>query len=214
MALQLAGKGGHRAILIARSEDKLKEICRQAGGNTLIPLAFDLENGDFDDLSVQIRKHFSEIHVLVNNAGLLINEKISRLSAADFNRMMNVNVRAAFLLSQAILPLFEPHSHIVNISSMGGFQGSVKFPGLSLYSASKGALAVLSECMAEELKEHNVAVNCLALGAARTEMLAEAFPGYKAPLSAGEMAAYVLDFALGGHKYFNGKILPISISTP
>ena len=118
------------------------------------------------------------------------------------------------MLSQELLPLFEPQAHIVNISSMGGYQGSVKFPGLSLYSASKGALAILSECMAEELKDHHISVNCLALGAARTEMLAEAFPGYEAPISAADMAEYIADFALNGHRYYNGKILPLSLSTP
>ena len=97
---------------------------------------------------------------------------------------------------------------------MGGFQGSAKFPGLSLYSASKGALAILSECMAEELSEYKISVNCLALGAAQTEMLTEAFPDYKAPLSAEQMAAYIADFALKGQQFFNGKILPVSLSTP
>ena len=97
---------------------------------------------------------------------------------------------------------------------MGAFQGSVKFPGLSLYSASKGALAILSECMAEELKDFGISVNCLALGAAQTEMLSEAFPGYKAPLTAEDMAEYIADFTLSGHKYYNGKILPLSQSTP
>jgi NAD(P)-dependent dehydrogenase (short-subunit alcohol dehydrogenase family) len=103
---------------------------------------------------------------------------------------------------------------MVNISSMGGLQGSAKFPGLAFYSASKAALAVLTECLAEEFKGENIFVNCLALGAVQTEMLNEAFPGYKAPVSAGEMAKWIADFSLTGHKYFNGKILPVSLSTP
>ena len=106
------------------------------------------------------------------------------------------------------------NSHIVNIGSMGGFQGSAKFKGLSLYSAAKGAVAVLTESMAEEFKERGIKVNALALGAVQTEMLASAFPGYKAPLTAGQMAEFIADFALNGHKYFNGKILPVSLSTP
>ena len=97
---------------------------------------------------------------------------------------------------------------------MGGFQGSSKFPGLSLYSASKGAVAVLTEAMAEEFKDEGISVNCLALGAVQTEMLEEAFPGYKAPLSADEMGKYIAGFALTGNRYFNGKILPVSVSTP
>jgi NAD(P)-dependent dehydrogenase (short-subunit alcohol dehydrogenase family) len=113
-----------------------------------------------------------------------------------------------------LLPHLDSGAHLLGISSMGGFQGSSKFPGLSLYSASKAALAVLMECLAEELKDRQIKANALALGAAQTEMLAQAFPGYKAPLSAKEMAVFIADFALNGSRYFNGKILPVSVSTP
>jgi NAD(P)-dependent dehydrogenase (short-subunit alcohol dehydrogenase family) len=105
-------------------------------------------------------------------------------------------------------------AHIVNISSMGGFQGTSKFPGLSAYSSSKAALSGLTECLAEELKDKNIAVNCLAIGAVQTEMLAKAFPGYKAPLSAKQMAEFICNFSLTGHLYFNGKIIPVSSTTP
>jgi len=215
LALILARREGNRVIAIARSEEKLNSLQNELPDSScIIPIPFDLRNGDFEDLGLKVRAHFSEIHVLVNNAGALINKKISQLSGDDFDLMMEVNVKAAFMLSQALIPLFEPDSHIVNISSMGGYQGSAKFPGLSLYSASKGALAILSECMAEELKEYKISVNCLALGAAQTEMLTDAFPGYKAPLTAEQMATYIADFVITGHQYFNGKILPLSLSTP
>ncbi|RLD31073.1 MAG: short-chain dehydrogenase [Bacteroidetes bacterium] len=215
VAIQLANSGENRVIAIARDEKKLNTLEKEVKDPArVIPIAFDLRNGDYELLSKEIRGHFSEIHVLINNAGILINKKISRLSADDFDQMMDVNVKSAFLLIQALIPLFEPNGHIVNISSMGGVQGSAKFPGLSLYSASKGALAILSECMAEELKDYNISVNCLALGAAQTEMLTEAFPAYKAPLSAEQMASYIADFALKGQQFFNGKILPVSLSTP
>ncbi len=215
VAIQLANSGENRVIAIARDEKKLNTLKKEVKDPArVIPIAFDLRNGDYELLSKEIRGHFSEIHVLINNAGILINKKISRLSADDFDQMMDVNVKSAFLLIQALIPLFEPNGHIVNISSMGGVQGSAKFPGLSLYSASKGALAILSECLAEELKDYNISVNCLALGAAQTEMLAEAFPAYKAPLSAEQMASYIADFAINGQQFFNGKILPVSLSTP
>ncbi len=97
---------------------------------------------------------------------------------------------------------------------MGGIQGSVKFPGLSIYSSSKAALATLTECLAEEYKDQKMAFNYLALGAVQTEMLEEAFPEYRAPLSANEMAEFIVHFSLQGYNYFNGKILPVSISTP
>jgi short-subunit dehydrogenase len=214
LAITLAESKKHKIILISRNEERLNEICRESGNDNMIPIAFDLVNGEYSDLSKRIRNLMPEINILINNAGSLINKKFGQLTAEDFDYLMHANVRSAFLLTKALLPLFETNAHILNIGSMGGYQGSAKFPGLSLYSASKGALAVLSECMAEELKEHHVIVNCLALGAAQTEMLAEAFPGYKAPLSAKQMAAYIADFALNGGKYYNGKILPVSLSTP
>jgi NAD(P)-dependent dehydrogenase (short-subunit alcohol dehydrogenase family) len=97
---------------------------------------------------------------------------------------------------------------------MGGVQGSSKFPGLSAYSSSKGATVILTELLAEEFKKTGPAFNSLALGAVQTEMLEEAFPGYQAPLNAAQMAEYIVDFALNGHQFYNGKVLPISSSTP
>jgi NAD(P)-dependent dehydrogenase (short-subunit alcohol dehydrogenase family) len=91
---------------------------------------------------------------------------------------------------------------------MGGFQGSEKFSGLSLYSASKGALAILSECLAVELKEKGIRVNCLALGSTQTEMFAEAFPGHKAQTTAADMAKYIVDFSLS--KKQNGKTIAVT----
>jgi NAD(P)-dependent dehydrogenase (short-subunit alcohol dehydrogenase family) len=104
--------------------------------------------------------------------------------------------------------------HVVTISSMGGVQGSMKFAGLSAYSSSKGAVITLTELWAEEFKETGPSFNVLALGAVQTEMLAEAFPGYVAPVTAIEMATYIQEFALHGHKMYNGKLLQVSNSTP
>jgi short-subunit dehydrogenase len=218
LTISLAGSGQHKIVVIARSAEKLQKLKSYCEKNKtlseIVTLPFDLENGDYETLSTEIRSHMQDIHILVNNAGVLVNKKFGHLTSEDFDHMMNVNVKSAFLLTQSLLPLFDKNAHVLNISSMGGYQGSAKFPGLSLYSASKGALAILSECMAEELKGFGISVNCLALGAAQTEMLSEAFPGYKAPLSAEEMANYIAEFALNGHRYYNGKILPLSLSTP
>ena len=104
--------------------------------------------------------------------------------------------------------------HVVNISSMGGVQGTAKFSGLSAYSSSKGGLIILTELLAEEFKESGPAFNALALGAVQTEMLEEAFPGYKSPISASEIATYILEFALKGQQFYNGKVLPIASTTP
>jgi NAD(P)-dependent dehydrogenase (short-subunit alcohol dehydrogenase family) len=90
----------------------------------------------------------------------------------------------------------------------------MKFPGLAAYSSAKGAVITLSELLAEEYKEQQIAFNVLALGAVQTEMLKEAFPDYKAPLSASEMANYIYNFSLTGHQFYNGKVLQVSSTTP
>ncbi len=216
---KLAVSGSHHIIAIARDAaklDALAETCRSINAEVRVEaLAHDLSMDNYaSELVPRILKHFKMVDALVNNAGLLIKKPFAEMEDEDFDRLFDVNVRSAFRLSRHLLPFFNKPAHIVNISSMGGVQGSVKFPGLTLYSAAKGALAVLTEAMAEELKDHEVRVNCLAFGAVQTEMLQSAFPGYKAPNTADEMAEFVADFVLNGHKYFNGKILPVSSSTP
>src|SRR5690606_15046603 len=126
----------------------------------------------------------------------------------------HTNVFGVVELIKLVLPIMEKDGHIVNISSMGGVQGSVKFPGLSAYSSSKASLIALTELLAEEYKETGPSFNVLALGPVQTEMLEEAFPGYEAPLQPDEMAKYIVDFSLTGKKYFNGKLLRVSSSTP
>jgi NAD(P)-dependent dehydrogenase (short-subunit alcohol dehydrogenase family) len=214
----LSSNRAHKIMAIARNAEALKKLqllCREQHGNEISVLAQDLSvPGDQEAVAKAVIQQMPSVDILVNNAGLLIHKPVIELDGTDFDNIFNMNVKSAFLLIQALLPLFSKPAHIVNIGSMGGVQGSMKFPGLSLYSASKGALAVLTECLALELKDRGISVNCLALGSAQTEMLQKAFPGYKAPLSAAEMAGFIADFALSGHVYFNGKILPVALSTP
>jgi short-subunit dehydrogenase len=213
-----AGAGTYRVFAISRNRELLKnleQVCNtDITGSEVHTFALDLASGNLqEELIPEIKKN-GGVDILVNNAGLLINKPIGNLTEDDFDAMFNTNIKSVFRLINTILPHLNKNAHIVNISSMGGYQGSVKFPGLSLYSASKGALAIFTECLAEELKERNIFANCLALGAVQTEMLQEAFPGYQAPLDPGQMATFIMEFALSGHRYFNGKILPVSLSTP
>jgi len=211
LAKYFAGLNGYRVIGLSRNIDQLKTL--QA--KNLISVSVDLAAPDASKtINELIELHSLKPGILINNAGLLINKPFVQLQPEDFDRLFATNVKAAFILTQQLMPHFRPNAHIVNIGSMGGFQGSAKFAGLSLYSASKGALSILSECLAEELKDTGIAVNCLALGAAQTEMLQQAFPGYKVPVTASEMASFIAEFAINGNRYFNGKILPVSLSTP
>lgn len=151
---------------------------------------------------------------VVNNAGALLNAPFDTMDATSIQYLFEANVFGPMRLLKALKPHLNRPAHILNIGSMGGVQGSAKFPGLAWYSAGKGALAVLIECLAEEWKEEQIRVNCLALGAVQTEMLQAAFPGYNAPLTAAEMGSFIADFVQNGARFFNGKILPVSVSTP
>jgi len=216
---KLVADPNNHVLGIARSASQLQVLEREIRAittkGTFYPLVYDLGQPDYSATLVPyIQKCFNHVDVLINNAGVLINKPLSLLTDDDFDQTFNVNVKSVFRLVRDLLPMFSQKSHVVNISSMGGFQGSAKFPGLSLYSSAKGALAVLTESLAVELLESKISVNALALGAVQTEMLAQAFPGYEAPLKPVEMANFIGDFALNGHLYFNGKILPVSLSTP
>lgn len=164
--------------------------------------------------AIALKDQFTNIDILIHNAGTIINKPFAEISSADFEYVYKVNVFGVAALTRAVLPLMGNGSHVVTISSMGGIQGSSKFPGLAAYSSSKGAVITLSELLAEEYKEQGVAFNVLALGAVQTEMLQEAFPGYQAPIYPNEMAVYIKDFALNGNRFFNGKVLEVSSSTP
>lgn len=156
----------------------------------------------------------AQVDTVIHNAGALLNKPFEELTQADFLQVYSVNVFAVAQLTQKVLPYMNRGSHVLTISSMGGVQGSAKFPGLAAYSSSKGAVITLSELLAEEYKSAGISFNVLALGAVQTEMLQEAFPGYQAPVSASQMASYIAEFALSGHQFYNGKVLQVSSSTP
>lgn len=183
--------------------------------SNITSLSVDLSNeNDLKKVTEFISKNWEKVDILINNAGKLINKPFTQLTTANFLEVYQVNVFAVASLTQQILPFLKKGSHVVNISSIGGVQGSMKFSGLAAYSSSKGALLTLTEVLAEEYKEQGISFNALALGAVQTEMLNEAFPGYKAPVSAIEMANYIYNFALTGNKFYNGKILQVSSTTP
>lgn len=206
---------GHRVFALARNEERLIQLKFEVNSSAYQYLPFDLSNEDYNNALIPaIQTHFKRIDILINNAGLLINKPLEKLTDTDFDQVFSVNMKSPFKLVRDLIPMINNGGHIVNISSMGAFQGSAKFPGLSLYSASKAALAVFTECLAEDLKTYGISANALALGAVQTEMLAKAFPDYKAPLEASDMADFIFDFSLNGNRFFNGKILPVSLSTP
>lgn len=206
-------------VAIARSGKELKELaaeCRKLNPETHVtPYEFDMEQFEFYPFIVQrIETFIPRCDILINNAGRLVNKPFREISTEEFDAIYNVNIKGAFFFTQALLPMMQRGSHVVNIASIGGVQGSRKYPGLTAYSSSKAALSVFTEVLAEELMEEDISVNCLALGAVDTEMFNKAFPGAKAIQSAAHMAQYIAEFAITGAKFFNGKVLQVSNSVP
>ena len=205
---QLFLEMGHRVVILTRNTQAVEGLSALYPETLYISTTdlLALEKSEFPDYPVDI---------LINNAGALVNRPFSDITKEDLMNVYGTNVFGPIQLIQNLMPKFSSDAHIVNISSVGGVTGSVKFPGLSAYSSSKGAMTILTECLQAEFGDSTSwSFNCLALGAVQTEMLEEAFPGYVAPIDAAAMAAYICAFALNNHRVMRGRVVEVAMSTP
>lgn len=208
---KLFAEAGHQVLALSRNDSAIASLNHK----NISSFPFDLSSAeDLKRLQNFLESEWKEVNILINNAGKLLNKPFLETSSKEFEEVYKVNVYGVADITRIVLPRMKKDGHVVTISSMGGVQGSMKFPGLSAYSSSKAAVITLTELWAEEFKETGPSFNVLALGAVQTEMLEEAFPGYEAPTTALEMAKYIKEFALTGHKLYNGKLLQVSSSTP
>ena len=202
---------GYRVLALSRNSKPVDSL----NLSNVISRSFDLTDAmAYRSVADFIEQEWKHVDILINNAGTLLNKPFQETGIEDFETVYKTNVFGVSEMIRTLLPFMSNMGHVVTISSMGGVQGSMKFPGLAAYSSSKGAVITLSELLAEEFKSTGPSFNVLALGAVQTEMLEEAFPGYEAPTTAEEMAQYIYDFATTGNKFYNGKLLQVSSSTP
>jgi short-subunit dehydrogenase len=208
---QLFANNNHNVLALSRNTNSIESLQHK----NITAISTDLSNdNDLNKVSAFVKSKWKQVDVIIHNAGMLINKPFTELTSDDYLEVYKVNVFAVAELTKIMIPFLNKGSHVVTVSSMGGIQGSLKFPGLAAYSSSKGAVITLSELLAEEYKEQGISFNVLALGAVQTEMLEEAFPGYQAPTTAKEMASYIFDFSLKGHQFYNGKVLQVSSTNP
>ncbi len=213
----LMSEDKNNQIMVAgRNADVLRELVRSCRHGNISSVQIDLSS--FDEQAKSFREEvfnrFSRLDVLINSAGNLAVRDFVETSNEEARAMMETNFFGPASVIRLLFPLMGIGTHIINIASMGGFQGSSKYRGLSYYSASKAALACLTECLSEEFQDSGIIVNCLALGSVQTEMFESAFPGATAPVNPREMAEFIVNFAVNGKKYFNGKILPVAVKNP
>ncbi len=212
-ALSLSRKG-HTVIATARSHESLLQLSKQAENGSIHPVPADLTNTDHIQKLTEKVKMLGELDGVVNIAGALHKQAFMEMDISVFEKLMDVNVYGTIRLIQSVKPQLKEGSHIVNIASMSGYQGSLKFPGLSAYGTAKAAVIGLSEGLSAEFAEDGIAVNCLAIGAVQTEMFEEAFPGFEAPVSPQQIGSYIGEFICTGHQFYNGKVLPVALSDP
>jgi len=209
--VQLFANQGHRVLALSRNVKPINNLHIE----NVTSMSFDLgKTEDYKKVEDFIKTEWNQVDILINNAGTLLNKPFAETTMQDFEYVYKTNVFGVAEMTRITLPFMKQDSHVVTISSMGGVQGSVKFPGLAAYSSSKGAVITLTELLAEEHKETGPQFNVLALGAVQTEMLKEAFPDYNVPTTALQMATYIKEFALTGNRLYNGKMLQVSNSTP
>lgn len=202
---------GHSVLALSRNATPITEL----GHTNIQGFPFDLaKTSDLEKLEHYVKTEWKHVDILINNAGKLVNKPFLETSMQEFKAVYDVNVFGVAAVTKVVLPFMNKNGHVVTVSSMGGVQGSAKFPGLAAYSSSKGAVITMTELWAEEFKETGPSFNVLALGAVQTEMLEEAFPGYQAPVTATQMATYIMNFSLTGQELYNGKVLQVSSSTP
>ena len=203
-------KSKHNVLAISRNNSDLRSLNLKG----LYAVDFDITNYERYNSLNKYLNNFENVDVLINNAGLLVNKPFEDTSLEDFQKVYSTNVFSVAMLTKFLIKRMNNRSNVVNISSIGGVGGTLKFPGLAAYSSSKGALNILTEMLAEEYKEQGIHFNSLALGSVQTKMLNKAFPGFKASTSAQDMAKYIYDFSMEGYKLINGKVISISSTTP
>ena len=209
--VQLFAQQDCEILALSRNPKPVQEL----NLSNVTALPFDLASAkDLENVESFLKENWSSVDILINNAGKLVNKPFTEITTEELFSVYQTNAMGNFQLTQKVVPMMKSDGHVVSISTMGGVQGSVKFPGLSAYSSSKAAIITLTELLAEEYKESGPSFNVLALGAVKTEMLAEAFPGYEPPTTAREMASYIVNFAQTGAQFYNGKLLQVSNSTP
>jgi short-subunit dehydrogenase len=214
IVIYLAGNDDNKILVTGRNKKALKSLSDRYINVHTITIDLSVFDSQSELFINEVSRQFEYVDILINVAGILVAKKFTETGNEEARLMMETNFFGPASTIKILKPCMAEGSHIVNIASMGGFQGSSKYEGLSYYSASKAALACLTECLATEFTDSGIKVNCLAIGSVQTEMFDEAFPGYKAPVDASEMGEFIADFALKGHKFFNGKILPVAVSNP
>jgi len=174
IALRLAASGARTVVTDLDKEacEKVVEEIRSAGGEgAALRLDVRVEN-EIREAMEEVKKRFNRIDLLVNNAGIYIQQEIETMATEDIDRVISVNLRGAILCTKYVLPEMKRNNYgkIVNIASIAGFVG---FPASALHSATKGALVAVTRDLALNYAKYRINVNAIAPGVIETPMTAD-----------------------------------------
>src|SRR5205809_1124111 len=156
---------GARVAAVGRKKEVLAKVQRQNVRTYAVDLTNEQETAAFARHALD---DFGGVDILVNAAGIIANGTIENTSLADYDLMMNINVRSVFQLTQLVLPsIIERKGNIVNVSSVTGLRA---FPNVFAYCVSKAAVDQLTRCAALELAAKGVRVNAINPGVVRTNL--------------------------------------------
>lgn len=169
-ALALAREGA-RVALIGRRQDRLEAVAREIGKNALVVAADVSKKSEIDQMVEQIVASFGGLNVLVNNAGVLHPGTVEQVTEQQWDETFNVNVRGVWLLSRAVLPHLRKAGggSIINIASVLGING---VRNRACYAPSKGAVVLLTKCMAIDHGYENIRVNAICPAFVETDLTA------------------------------------------
>jgi glucose 1-dehydrogenase len=225
IALELASRGYRVAIHYSRSSDGARSAAAEItakGGHAEI---FRADFRDIDEvrrLATAATDYLGGLDVLVNNAGITANLPFERISPEQFATLYDVNIRAMFFLTQALLPALEnARGTVVNITSIHAYEGMREH---TAYAGTKGAIVAFTRALAVELAPRGIRVNGVAPGCVHVENYATAIPGFS-PEAAGDLIpvgfcgtpadiAQVVAFLASEHaRYILGQVLIVDGGT-
>lgn len=169
-ALLFAEKGA-KVVAVGRNDKELSAVREEAQnfpGEMKIQLADVLESSQVEKTVRNAIESFGQIDVLVNAAGIIMNGSIETTTMDDWDKMMNINLRSVFNLTQKCVPFLEKtKGNIVNVSSVAGPRS---FPNLLAYSVSKAAVDQFTRCAALDLAPKQIRVNAVNPGVVVTNL--------------------------------------------